>query len=102
MKTTSKTNKFEMPIINWFNSITQLVIGLITLFSMGITVGIYYETIQSNKEISELNNKHTLEIIELRNKQTEETVNANNKHTLEIVQLNSIITLLNSKNEKGK
>ena len=91
MKKIPDLNTIKDSIYKRLNSITVTLIGIFTLIGMGFTVGIYYKTVTSNTEISELKNKQSLELIELRNKQS-----------LEIIELHKKISLLEIQNEKQK
>ena len=98
MANAQSINKLKKTFLNKLSSTYGILISIFTILGGGFAVGNYYRIVISNGEISELKNKHTLEIIELNNKYSEKISDIKS----EIVVLQNKISLLEIENEKQK
>lgn len=102
MKNSLKNITYKENLYKRLNTTTGTIIAIFTVFGMGVSAGIYFHSVQSNKEIAEIGNKHTLELIDLREKHSSELNKLNNSQIMELIQLQREITLLKLENEKAK
>jgi len=71
MQIKSPIEKLTINLLKQLSTLTGLLTVMVVLIAFGAKVGVYYGETKTNKEISEINNRHTLEIFDLRKKISE-------------------------------
>ena len=101
-----KDNPKKDPLSSWksmlyFFSKTEVIIALISALVLGgFKAGSYYMFVKKEREISELDNKFSIQIIELNNKHSFEILEQKEKYINEVMELKHMIQLKKIKYEK--
>ena len=91
-------NAIKKALLNKMSTTSGILISLMTILGMGFVAGNYYQIVISNGEISDLKNKHSIEMLELYNTHAEKIMD----YKSEIIELQRKISLLEIENEESK